>query len=107
MDLTPALILSAVLVLAFTILGGLPGTIITDALQSILIITGITILAASCVSFAGGAERVKLYFMMGLPTETEEDLKSILDIADRALGYARKYKRRGDVSISEIGRAHV
>lgn len=58
MDLTPALILSAVLVLAFTILGGLPGTIITDALQSILIITGITILAASCVSFAGGAGRL-------------------------------------------------
>ena len=58
MDLAPALILSAVLVLAFTILGGLPGTIITDALQSILIITGITILAASCVSFAGGAGRL-------------------------------------------------
>lgn len=54
-------------------------------------------------TFRHGWERVKLYFMMGLPTETEEDLKSILDIADRALGYARKYKRRGDVSISVAG----
>lgn len=49
-----ALILSFVLVFAFTVLGGLPGTIITDALQAILIIVGIVVLAIATVMFAGG-----------------------------------------------------
>lgn len=49
-----ALILSFFLVFAFTVLGGLPGTIITDALQAILIIVGIVILAIATVTFAGG-----------------------------------------------------
>ena len=47
MDVGNALVLSAVLVLAFTVLGGLPGTIVTDALQAVLIITGIVILAVA------------------------------------------------------------
>ena len=54
MDVGNALVLSAVLVLAFTVLGGLPGTIVTDALQAVLIITGIVILAVASVSLAGG-----------------------------------------------------
>lgn len=54
MDVSSALLLSAVLVLGFTILGGLPGTIITDALQAVLIIAGIIILAAASVNLAGG-----------------------------------------------------
>lgn len=33
--------------------------------------------------FDGGWNRVKLYFMMGLPTETEEDLKAIGQLADK------------------------
>ena len=32
-------------------------------------------------AFAGGWTAVKLYFMMGLPTETEEDIKGIADLA--------------------------
>lgn len=47
-----AILLSFVLILGFTILGGLPGTIITDALQAIIIIAGIIILAVSSVNFA-------------------------------------------------------
>ncbi len=35
------------------------------------------ILEGSKLAFEGGWERVKLYFMMGLPTETEEDLQGI------------------------------
>lgn len=58
LELSTALILSAVLVLGFTVLGGLPGTIITDALQAVLIIAGIIILAVSCLSFAGGLSEV-------------------------------------------------
>lgn len=49
-----AILLSFVLILAFTILGGLPGTIITDALQSIIVIVGIVMLAVASIRFAGG-----------------------------------------------------
>lgn len=59
--------------------------------------------AALEATFAHGWERVKLYFMMGLPTETEEDLRGILDICGRAVSIARKHKRRGDVNVSLAG----
>ncbi|MDR3076179.1 MAG: radical SAM protein [Synergistaceae bacterium] len=53
--------------------------------------------------FQHGWDRVKLYFMMGLPTETEADLDGIIDIADKAVHYARINKRRGEVSVSVAG----
>lgn len=53
--------------------------------------------------FRHGWERVKLYFMMGLPTETDADLDGILDIANRAVHYARLHKRRGEVAVSLAG----
>lgn len=34
------------------------------------------------IAFEGGASAVKLYFMMGLPTETDEDLAGIVNIAN-------------------------
>lgn len=49
-----AILLSFALILGFTILGGLPGTIITDAIQAVIIIVGIIILAVASVNFAGG-----------------------------------------------------
>jgi radical SAM family uncharacterized protein len=54
-------------------------------------------------AFRHGWERVKLYFMMGLPTETEADLDGITDIANSAVHYARVNKRRGEVSVSVAG----
>ena len=36
--------------------------------------------------FAGGWTNVKLYFMIGLPTETEEDVRAIAELAERVLG---------------------
>lgn len=39
-------------------------------------------------AFAGGWNKVKLYFMLGLPTETEEDMKAIAGLADKV---ARRY----------------
>jgi len=53
--------------------------------------------------FAHGWKRVKLYFMMGLPTETEEDLEGIIDIARRAMHIARGYHRRSQINISVAG----
>lgn len=54
-------------------------------------------------TFSHGWERVKLYFMMGLPTETENDLAGIIDICNEAASIAKKHKRRGDISVSLAG----
>ncbi len=43
-------------------------------------------LLESCrVAFAGGWNGVKLYFMLGLPTETDEDIVAIADLATKVL----------------------
>ena len=43
-------------------------------------------LLASCrTAFAGGYSAVKLYFMLGLPTETDEDVLGIADLAARVM----------------------
>lgn len=46
------------------------------------------ILEGAGQAFEGGWNRVKLYFMLGLPTETEEDMKEIAHLADKI---ARRY----------------
>jgi radical SAM superfamily enzyme YgiQ (UPF0313 family) len=54
--------------------------------------------------FSKGWDRVKLYFMMGLPTETEEDLDGIVRLAQSALRLARARKRkRASVTVSVAG----
>ena len=43
-------------------------------------------LLQSCrTAFAGGYSAVKLYFMLGLPTETDEDVLAIADVAARVM----------------------
>ena len=53
----------------------------------------------SCrVAFEGGWNGVKLYFMLGLPTETDEDVLGIAELANRVLHCWRQYakfKNRG------------
>lgn len=41
------------------------------------------ILEGAKAAFAGGWQKVKLYFMLGLPTETEEDMKEIPRLAEQ------------------------
>lgn len=41
------------------------------------------ILNGSKLAFEGGWTRVKLYFMLGLPTETEEDIRGIGDLSNK------------------------
>ncbi|MDR1884695.1 MAG: TIGR03960 family B12-binding radical SAM protein [Synergistaceae bacterium] len=53
--------------------------------------------------FKYGWDRVKLYFMMGLPTECEADLDGISEIAKQAASAARRHRRRGEVSVSLAG----
>jgi radical SAM family uncharacterized protein len=60
------------------------------------------ILSGAMKAFQSGWNRVKLYFMLGLPTETEEDIEGIAVLSDRI---AREYytipkdQRNGKVSI--------
>lgn len=60
------------------------------------------ILTGAMSAFRGGWNRVKLYFMLGLPTETEEDIEGIAILSDQI---AREYytipkdQRNGKVSI--------
>lgn len=61
------------------------------------------ILTGAGQAFEGGWTKVKLYFMLGLPTETEEDMKDIARLSDRV---ARRYyeipkeQRRGRCQIT-------
>lgn len=47
--------------------------------------------------FAAGWKSIKLYFMIGLPHETQEDLEGIVDLSYKAL---RAAKNRGQVTVS-------
>ena len=60
------------------------------------------ILHGSALAFEGGWTRVKLYFMLGLPTETVEDMEGIALLSEKI---AEKYyeipkdKRNGKVQV--------
>ena len=62
------------------------------------------ILHGAGLAFEGGWNKVKLYFMLGLPTETEEDMKAIPELANEiaALYYdtVPKEKRNGKCQIT-------
>ena len=62
------------------------------------------VLNGSRLAFEGGWNKVKLYFMLGLPTETEEDMKAIPQLANEiaALYYdtVPKEKRNGKCQIT-------
>lgn len=61
------------------------------------------ILEGSRLAFEGGWTRVKLYFMLGLPTETPEDIRGIAELCNKiaAVFYETvpKEKRNGRVQI--------
>ncbi len=45
------------------------------------------------IAFEGGWNTVKLYYMLGLPTETDEDIIGIAEMADRVLHCWRQYSK--------------
>jgi radical SAM superfamily enzyme YgiQ (UPF0313 family) len=61
------------------------------------------ILNGCSLAFNGGWNKVKLYFMLGLPTETEDDMKAIAELAEEV---AKKYyeipksERNGKVMVT-------
>jgi len=60
------------------------------------------LMAACTNAFKSGWSTVKLYFMMGLPTETDEDVAGIADLAYKVLDLHREItgKRNGKVTVS-------
>jgi len=50
--------------------------------------------------FAKGWKNLKLYFMAGLPTEEEEDLKGILDLSRRISALAERQKVHPNIKVS-------
>lgn len=53
-------------------------------------------------AFEVGYDSIKLYFMMGLPTETDEDIESISEMCKRLKGlyYLKRHKRGLNISVS-------
>ncbi|MDO5559150.1 MAG: TIGR03960 family B12-binding radical SAM protein [Oscillospiraceae bacterium] len=60
------------------------------------------IMSTCKISFMGGYTKVKLYFMMGLPTETDEDIIGIAETAQKILDlfYSLENRPKGVPSIS-------
>jgi len=48
-------------------------------------------------AYSNGWRQVKLYFMCGLPTETDEDVLQIADLAKRVIATGREVSGRGDI----------
>nr|WP_294530819.1 TIGR03960 family B12-binding radical SAM protein [uncultured Blautia sp.] len=62
------------------------------------------IMQGAADAFLGGWNKVKLYFMLGLPTETEEDMKGIAHLAEKIAeeyyDLIPKEKRHGKIQIT-------
>jgi len=63
------------------------------------------IIASARQAFQEGWQTIKLYFMIGLPTETEEDLREIVELAQKILsaaGLTRSVANKINLSVSSF-----
>ncbi len=59
------------------------------------------LLKATDIALMNGWKTLKFYFMIGLPTETKEDIEAIADLIERVIKESRKYGRiQLNVSVS-------
>ncbi|MCI5126870.1 MAG: radical SAM protein, partial [Candidatus Electrothrix sp. AR5] len=74
----------------------------TDRLREVINkgITEENLLTGCRDAFAAGWNVIKFYFMIGLPTETQEDLEAIIDLAVRAKKEAQGGRIQINVSVS-------
>ncbi len=63
-------------------------------------VTEENLLEACGAAFEKGWKTIKLYFMMGLPTETDEDIAGIADLAQKVANLYRQIKHRRDVKVT-------
>jgi radical SAM superfamily enzyme YgiQ (UPF0313 family) len=85
----------------------------TDRLREIIRkpIRNEDLLKGSAAAWRSGYRLIKFYFLIGVPTETRDDLRGIIELCDAA-SRARKdlYKKRGHINIavsSHIPKAHT
>lgn len=85
----------------------------TDRLREIIRkpILNEDLINGSRAAWRAGYRLLKFYFLIGVPTETRDDLKGIIDLCDQA-SLARKqiYRKRGHINIamsSHIPKAHT
>jgi radical SAM family uncharacterized protein/radical SAM-linked protein len=55
------------------------------------------LLTMSAQAFERGWDHVKLYFMLGLPTERDDDVLAIADLCERTVGQGRRINRNASV----------
>ncbi len=85
----------------------------TDRLREIIRkpILNRDLLSGSTAAWRAGYRLIKFYFMIGIPTETNEDLKGIIDLCDAAsLLRKRQFGRRGQINVamsSHIPKPHT
>jgi len=51
-------------------------------------------------AFEAGMESIKLYFMIGLPTETQADLQGICDLAHKIMAVGKQKTRRARITVN-------
>jgi len=68
--------------------------VINKDMDEIVLFQGLTDL------FSKGWKNIKLYFMMGLPTEKEEDLKGIIGLSRKVSSLGEKQKIHPNISVS-------
>jgi radical SAM family uncharacterized protein len=66
-------------------------------------VTEADMLRTAETAFANGWRHIKLYFMIGLPTERDEDVLAIADLGLKVLAIGREYGRRNKVTVSVGG----
>jgi radical SAM superfamily enzyme YgiQ (UPF0313 family) len=74
----------------------------TQRLRDVIgkIMTGEQIGEGVNAAFAEGIEAIKLYFMIGLPTETDEDLLGLCELADKIYQLGRSYTKRVRITVN-------
>ena len=74
----------------------------TDRLRQVINkgITEADLLATTHTAFSLGWRLIKLYFMMGLPTETEEDLAAIVELAAKVKRTGKGTQGGADVNVA-------
>lgn len=85
----------------------------TDRLREIIRkpILNEDLLAGSAAAWKVGYRLLKYYFLIGVPTETEDDLRGIIDLCDQASLLRKKmFRRRGQINVamsSHIPKPHT
>ncbi|MCC7078946.1 MAG: TIGR03960 family B12-binding radical SAM protein [Acidimicrobiia bacterium] len=77
----------------------------TWRLRSVInkLVTDDDLFAAAEAAYASGWKRMKLYFMIGLPTETDEDVLAIAALATRCVEIGRRHHKGASVTVSVGG----